>query len=141
MAGQIHRWRPALAIRLTWPVAPETLERLLVGDEKALGDDLAFARLLAILGADNPLGDFGIYQAVTELAPGWELFRPGTQASPTLGKPGQPQISPSVMVTIHVPGDADRDRLDAALDALIAAHPWEVPVIELAEIKLAVRER
>lgn len=139
MAGQAHRWRPALAIRVTWPVAPETLERLLSGDERALAEDPAFAQLLSIMKADNPLGDFGDYQAVTELAPGWELFRPGGEARPTLGQAGQSQVSPSVMVTIHVPAEAEGAALDAALDALIAAHPWEVPVIEMVTVKLAVR--
>ncbi|MFO1254965.1 MAG: hypothetical protein U1E37_04775 [Sphingomonadaceae bacterium] len=139
MAGLAHGWRSALAIRLTWPVQSATLERLLEGDTRALDADPAFVRLQAILDAGNPLGDFGAYQAVAELAPGWELFRPGASARPALGQPGKAQVSPSVLVTIHVPAEAAGEQLDAALDALIAAHPWEVPVIEMSEVRLAVR--
>lgn len=140
MAGLVHSWRSALAIRLTWPVQRETLSRLLSGDEQALATDPAFVRLQEIMGASNPLGDFGAYQAVAELSPGWELFRPGDEARPTLGQAGKSQVSPSVMVTIHVPAEAAGERLNAALDELVAAHPWEVPVIEMAEVKLAVRK-
>jgi hypothetical protein len=43
------------------------------------------------------------------------------------------------MVTIHVPAEAAGANLDAALDALMQAHPWEVPVIEVTEVRLAVR--
>lgn len=134
-----HSWRRALAIRVAWPVADRTLAAMLAGRTADLETDPALAGLLAILRADNPLGDFGAYQAVAELAPGRELFRPGPAARPTLGEADRDAHSPSVMVTIHVPAEAAGPRLDAALDALIAAHPWEVPVIEVGEVRLAVR--
>ena len=69
-AGLTHTWRQALAIRLAWPVSQATLERLLSGQSAALEADPSLAALLTILRADNPLGDFGSYQAVAELAPG-----------------------------------------------------------------------
>lgn len=134
-----HRWRQALAIRVAWPVSPQTAQRLLAGDADAIGDDPGLAGLLAVLRADNPLGDFGLYQCVAELAPGWEIFRPGPQAMPTLGAAGTDATSPSVMVTIHVPAEADGAAIDAAIAALMAAHPWEVPVLEVSEVRLAIR--
>lgn len=137
--GLTHTWRKALAIRLAWPVAETTVARLLAGHHDAIEDDPSLARLLTLLRDDNPLGDFGAYQGVAELAQGWELFRPGPDARPALGEPGRHEASPSVMVTIHVPAEAAGDALDAAIDALMAAHPWEVPVVEVSEVRLAVR--
>lgn len=137
--GARHDWRRAHAIRLTWPVAEETMARLLTGQSVALEGDPSLAKLLAVLRSGGPLGDFGAYQAVAELAPGWELFRPGPQANPTLGEAGRNQHSPSAMITIHVPADADPAQLDAAIDALMDAHPWEIPVMEIVEVRLATR--
>jgi hypothetical protein len=137
--GLRHSWRKALAIRLAWPVSQATLERLLSGQSAALEADPSLAALLEILRAENPLGDFGAYQAVAELAPGRELFRPGPAAQPTLGEAYRDEHSPSVMVTIHVPAETAGPSLDAAIDALMAAHPWEVPVVEVTEVRLAVR--
>jgi hypothetical protein len=105
----------------------------------ALDCDEGLADLYAILDADNPLGDFGAYQAVAEVTPGWEMFRPGANANPARGTVGQREVSPSLMVTIHVPGDAPQEAIDSAIARLLAAHPWEIPVIEVSEVSLAAQ--
>ncbi|MDE2436612.1 MAG: hypothetical protein KGM49_10165 [Sphingomonadales bacterium] len=132
--------RKVRVLRLSWPVQDETHAALLGGDAAALDRDPWFARLLKLLRADNPLGDFGIYRAVAEVTPCWELFSPSPKASPTRGEPGQSQVSTNLMVTIHLPGQTPEDEVDALLDALVAQHPWEIPVIELAEVELLVRD-
>jgi len=129
--------RKAWAIRCAWPVTSAVLHRLLAGDMAALDCEDGLASLYAILDANNPLGDFGTYQAVAEVGPGWELFRPGTNAKPIRGTIGQREVSPSLMVTIHVPGNAPQEQVDAAIARLLAAHPWEIPVIEVSEVALA----
>ena len=132
--------RRAWAIRLAWPVSSAVLLRLQAGDMAALDCEEGLAKVYAILDADNPLGDFGPYQAVAEVTPGWELFRPGEDAKPARGTAGQREVSPSLMITIHIPGEAPQAAVDAALARLLAAHPWEIPVIEVAEVALAVRK-
>jgi hypothetical protein len=129
--------RKVWAIRVAWPVSSAVLLRLLAGDMEALDCDEGLAGLHAILDDANPLGDFGAYQAVAEVAPGWELFRPGTGANPTRGSIGHREVSPSLMVTIHIPGDAPQEGVDSAIARLLAAHSWEVPVIEVSEVTLA----
>ena len=128
--------RKVWAIRIAWPVSSAVLLRLLAGDTAALDCQDGLANLYAILNDDNPLGDFGAYQAVAEVTPGWELFRPGDGSSPTRGTVGQREISPSLMVTVHVPGDAPQAAVNAAIAQLLAAHPWEIPVIEVSEVAL-----
>ena len=116
-------------IRVYCPVAPATLAALMAGHPAAVEDDPTAAALLAILRT-APLGDFGRYREVVELALGYEGFRPGAGAVPTLGKVGAASWSPTVILTaIH---DAEAD-VEALADALLAAHPWDVPVMAVSE--------
>ena len=129
--------RKVWAIRLAWPVSSAVLLRLHAGDMAALDCEDGLASLYAILDGDNPLGDFGAYQAVAEVTLGWELFRPGAGAKPTRGMVGQREISPSLMITIHIPDETPQAEVDAAIARLLAAHPWEIPVVEVSEVALA----
>lgn len=128
--------RTVRRLRVYCPVAASTLARLIAGEP--VEDDPSLSAMLAITRADNPLGDFGLYRGVVELHPGWESFEPTAGASPTLGTAGQRSLSPTVILTIHIPGDAPEAEVDRALEAIIAAHPWEVPVIEMDEAQLLV---
>lgn len=135
----MHPRRKVRVLRLSWPVNPATLAALQAGRTAALEDDSSFAVLLAALRADNPLGDFGLYQAVAEVSPCWELFQPQGGANPTLGTAGEPQVSTNLMVTIHVDAGTPDDAFEKLLDWLVALHPWEVPVIEISVAELALR--
>jgi len=131
--------RPVRVIRLYWPVSVETIVAMTTGDGDAVARDPALVAMFAIVRADNALGDFGVYRSVVELAPGWEFFTPAAGARPTLGTADTGQASPTVIVTLHVPADVRDDVFDQLLDQLIAAHPWEVPVIELTAAALLLR--
>ncbi|WP_294309540.1 hypothetical protein [uncultured Sphingomonas sp.] len=123
-------------IRVYCPVAPATLAALMAGEAIAVEDDPTAATLLAILRTP-PLGDFGRYREVVELALGYEGFRPGEGAVPTLGALGQASWSPTVILTAIYDAEAD---ISALADALLAAHPWDVPVIAISEpYRLLVR--
>ncbi|WP_294243222.1 hypothetical protein [uncultured Sphingomonas sp.] len=123
-------------IRVYCPVAPATLAALMAGEAIAVEDDPTAATLLAILRTP-PLGDFGRYREVVELALGYEGFRPGAGAVPTLGAVGQASWSPTVILTAIYDAEAD---ISALADALLAAHPWDVPVIAVSEpYRLLVR--
>jgi hypothetical protein len=134
------KFRTVKVLRLSWPVAAGTFAALMSGDATALETDPWFAKLLGPLRASNPLGDFGAYQAVAEVSPCWELFKPTPEARPTLGEPDAAQVSTNLMVTVHVLGNTSEEQFEALLDALMAGHPWEVPVIEVSEVRLLVRD-
>lgn len=135
MPGPVTR-RRAVAVKVHCPVTAQTLAALIAGDEAALERDPTAAAILAVIRADNPLGDFGLYKGVCEITPGWESFQPGPDARPTLGAAGARSLSPTAILTTYADAEAD---LSTALDALMAAHPWEVPVIELSDVELLVR--
>ena len=116
-------------IRVYCPVAPATLAALVAGNPAAVEEDSTAATLLAILRT-APLGDFGRYRGGVELALGYEGFRPGDGAVPTLGAVGEASWSPTVILTAIYDAEAD---VEALADALLAAHPWDVPVIAVSE--------
>lgn len=123
-------------IRVYCPVASPTLAALIAGKPAAVEQDATAAALLAILRIP-PLGDLGRYREVVELALGYEGFRPGVGAVPKLGAVGQASWSPTVILTAIYDADAD---VEALADQLLAAHPWDVPVIVVSEpYRLLVR--
>lgn len=132
-------YRKVRSIRVSWPAAPATLAAAINGDLAALERDQSLAPLLAIIRADNCLGDFGLYRAVAEIVPCCELFEPQPGAAPTLGTPRQAQASTNLMVTLHVDASVGQPEFDQVVAQIVAAHPWEVPVIEIAEAALALR--
>jgi hypothetical protein len=131
--------KAALRVSVHVPVAAATLDALLAGDRSALEADPVMSRMLAILRAPGALGDFGIYHGVAEIGLGWETFAPSPAANPTLGAAGEVEHSPTVTLTTWIPAGAPAEAVDAALAALMDAHPWEVPVIEVIETRLLVR--
>lgn len=139
LKAAVQPYRKVRVIRVSWPVAPSTLKSVLAGNAAAVNDDPALAPLLAILRAENCLGDFGLYRAVAEVSPCLELFEAQQGARPTLGEAGQAQASTNLMVTIHADARVSQAVFDRAVAELVAAHPWEVPVIEVSEAAIALR--
>lgn len=128
--------RRVTAVKIYCPVSSQTLDAMLGGDASALERDATAAALLAVIRSDNALGDFGLYQGIAEIGIGWESFTPSPEAAPTLGTAGQAASSPTVILTTYAPAEDD---IEKALAGLMAAHPWEVPVIELTQVELLIR--
>ena len=133
--------RKARAVRIHCPVATETLTALLSGDTTTLNRDPVLSAMLAVIREQPALGDFGLYNGVAEVALGWETFAPGPAAKPTLGASGEVALSPTVTLTTWIGEGTSDIAVEAALDALLAAHPWEVPVIELTETQVLLRPK
>jgi hypothetical protein len=120
-------------ITVRCPVAAETFAALVRGEFSALEVDAHAAKVLGVIRGDNPLGDFGLYRGVFEVGLGIEGFTPTERAVPTAGQAGANALSPTVRITTYVDPRAPAREVQAALDLLVAAHPWEVPVIEMDE--------
>lgn len=131
--GEVTSARRARKVRIHCPLAQSTFAALMGGDARALEDDPTAAKMLAIIRADNPLGDFGAYKGVVEISLGLESFVPTAAASPTLGAAGAPAMSPTAILTTYVDEGADPELVRAVLRELAMAHPWEIPVIEFDE--------
>lgn len=131
--------RTVMRLRIYVPVAEASLQALLAGDRQALQHDPVLSEMHRIIRDQPALGDFGIYDGVAEIGLGWETFAPTADAQPTLGAAGETSVSPTVTLTTWIDPAAPADVVDAALAALMAAHPWEVPVMELTETRMLLR--
>jgi hypothetical protein len=109
------------------------------GQVGAIERDAVIAPLLAIIRADNPLGDFGTYQGVVEIALGAESFVPSADAAPAEGTAGAVSLLPNVILTTYIADDAPEPLVSMTLAKIAAAHPWEVPVIEIIRAELLVK--
>jgi len=123
--------RPVRRVIIRCPVSADTFAALTRGDATALESDPWAAGTLAVIRTHPVLGDFGLYRGVFEAAPGIEGFTPTAGATPVAGAPGRNTLSHAVTITTYLAAGADQSLAQAALDALLAAHPWETPVIEL----------
>jgi len=131
--------RAVRRITVHCPIRPETLGAVATGSVAALAADPGIAPLLELIESSSEFGDFGHYKGVCEIGLGIEAFTPQAGAKPTVGAAGRRSMSPTATLTTYVSMEIDGARLAALVDVLAARHPWEVPVIEVADIRLAVR--
>ncbi len=123
-------------VRVHCPVSANVLARLQAGEAAALADDPVLSGVVGVIRASDVLGAIGPYRGVFELGFGLESFVPGTDALPTTGRAGEAEVVPTVVVKTYAAQGAD---IAAALAAIVAMHPWEVPVIEVGAVELVRR--
>jgi hypothetical protein len=120
-------------IRIHCPVTPETFAALVAGRGEALEADPSASAVLAVIRGAG-LGDFRSYTGVVEAALGIEVFTPTEAARPVQGRTGATSHVPTVILTTWA--DVEPEALGAVGAAIAAAHPWEVPVIEMSQARL-----
>ena len=130
--------RLSVAQRITvyCPASREGWLALLAGDATRLEQDPALAPLFMALRAHAEFGVLGPYRNVYEVSGGHESFTPGSDARPTLGNAGETSTTASVVVTTYVSEGVSEGRLAELVAALAASHPWELPVIEVCEVRV-----
>lgn len=133
-------FRPATRIRIYCPVGDATLDAFRASNWAVMEADETLAAMLAILRDANPLGDFGLYKGVAEISAGVETFIPTADAQPTAGDAGSVAMSATLILTSYVAADCSHDQLATLVGQLCDAHPWEIPVIEVCPVQLAVRK-
>lgn len=121
------------AVRVHCPVSGNVLARLQAGEAAALADDPVLSAVVAVIRGSDVLGAVGPYRGVFELGFGLESFVPQADAVPTTGRAGEAAVVPTVVVKTYAVAGAD---IDAELAAIVAVHPWEVPVIEVGLVEM-----
>ena len=76
-------------------------------------------------------GVIGDYEDCAYAGEGRGWFTPGPEAEPAVGMVARPERSPEVRWETVVP----RGRLDAAVRAFVAAHPYEEPAVDVYPIE------
>ncbi len=123
-------------VRVHCPVSGNVLARLQAGEAAALADDPVLAGVVAVIRGSEVLGAIGPYRGVFELGFGLESFVPGADAVPTTGRAGAAEVVATVVVKSYAADGAD---IGAELEAIVAVHPWEVPVVEVGVVEMVGR--
>ncbi|MER6142416.1 hypothetical protein ABT174_20610 [Streptomyces sparsogenes] len=126
------RRRSVRAIKVYWPVSRQTLATLAEGEVAVLHEDESLAGLFRALEASPELGDFGLYTDVFEVGVGAEGFTAAPGSTPALGAVGSRSLSPTLTFTTYLDASVADDEVSRVLSRIVAAHPWEVPVVELS---------
>ncbi len=123
-------------VRIYCPVSGNVLARLQAGEAAALADDALLSVVVGVIRGSDVLGAIAPYRGVFELGFGLESFVPGADAVPTTGRAGEVEVVPTVVVKTYAAMGAD---IAEVLSAIVAVHPWEVPVIEVGVVELVGR--
>jgi hypothetical protein len=126
----------AQRITIFCPASRDAWLALLAGDPALLEQDPAVAPLLKTLRAHAEFGALGPYRNVYEISGGHESFTPNAEATPTLGTAGEASTTASIVITTYLAQAVSETRLAELLAALAAAHPWELPVIEVCAVRV-----
>jgi hypothetical protein len=95
----------------------------------------AVQALLRIFRKYDFAGNVGTYNAVAEISRGAETFVPTEASSPTHGTVNVSSNVISACLVTYIP-TAAREQLDTLIEEIVSAHPWEHPVLEVAEVSL-----
>lgn len=134
-----HSTRAVQSLKVHCPVDRRTLVALSAEQIPIIEAGSALAKILDIVKGQEALGDFGLYKSVVELSAGWEIFTPTPDAKPTLGSADSMSISATAILTIYIPEEVSPTIVSEAIDAIMEAHPWEVPVIEISHALVVTR--
>jgi hypothetical protein len=126
----------AQRITIYCPASRDAWLALLAGDTARLEQDPAVAPLFSTLRAHAEFGALGPYRNVYEVSGGHESFTPNSEARPALGTAGETSTTASIVVTTYVARAVSDTRLAELVAALAASHPWELPVIEVCEVRV-----
>ncbi len=126
----------AKRITVHCPASDAAQAAFLAGNLERLESEPPFDALFSVLRGHVEFGCIGPYRSVFELSLGRETFVPGPGADPTAGTLDERASVGTLRVTTYVPGDTGAPRLAELVAMLAEAHPWELPVIELANVDI-----
>ena len=96
----------------------------------------AVQEILRVLRAFDFAGSVGTYQAVAEISAGAETFVHTKDSAPAHGAAGIAATVPSARLVTYVPAGTPGGRVDQMIGAVVSAHPWQHPVIEVDRVSL-----
>ena len=111
-------------------------------DEASEGPGLTVASAAAVQETMRVLREFdfagsvGTYRAVAQISGGADTFTPTADSAPAHGVADIAAIVPSARVVTYIPARTPGGDVDRMIDALVSAHPWEHPLVEVDRVSL-----
>jgi len=111
-------------------------------DEASEGPGLTVAsaaavqEIMRVLREFDFAGSVGTYRAVAQISGGADTFTPTADSAPGHGVADIAAIVPSARVVTYIPARTPGGDVDRMIDALVSAHPWEHPLVEVDRVSL-----
>jgi hypothetical protein len=100
-------------------------------------DDEALIESILKAAKDAGAGHIGEYDGVAMILPGREIWTASLNADPYLGEPGEASVEPSVRIIMQ----CTRRHIRPVVNAMVAVHPYEEPVLEITKLRFAPHPR
>jgi hypothetical protein len=106
------------------------------GPGPAVASAAAVQEIMRVFRVFDFAGSVGTYRAVAQISGAADTFMPTADSAPVHGAADIASTVPSARVVTYVPAATPGEDVDQLIGALVAAHPWEHPLIELDRVSL-----
>jgi hypothetical protein len=105
-------------------------------DGLTVASDPAVQEIMRVIRAFDFAGSVGTYRAVAQIWGCADTFTPTADSAPVEGVAGTASTVPSARVVTYVPAGTPGEDVDRLIAALVSAHPWEHPLVEVDRVSL-----
>jgi hypothetical protein len=106
------------------------------GPGVAVASAAAVQEIMRVVREFDFAGSVGTYRAVAQISGGADTFTPTADSAPVHGTADIASTVPSARVVTYVPAATPGGDIDQLIGALVSAHPWEHPLIEVDRVSL-----
>jgi hypothetical protein len=92
--------------------------------------------IMRVIRAFDFAGSVGTYRAVAQISGCADTFTPTADSAPVHGAADTASTVPSARIVTYVPAATPGGDVDRLIAALVSAHPWEHPLVEVDRISL-----
>jgi hypothetical protein len=105
-------------------------------DGLTAASDPAVQEVMRVIRAFDFAGSVGTYRAVAQISGCADTFTPTADSAPVHGVADAASTVASARIVTYIPAGTPGGDVDRLIGALVSAHPWEHPLIELDRVSL-----
>jgi hypothetical protein len=106
------------------------------GSGLTAASDPAVQEIMRVIREFDFAGSVGTYRAVAQISGCADTFTPTADSAPVHGAADIASTLPSARVVTYVPAGTPGADIDRLIGALVSAHPWEHPLVEMDRVSL-----
>jgi hypothetical protein len=105
-------------------------------DGLTVASDPVVQEIMRVIREFDFAGSVGTYRAVAQISGCADTFTPTADSAPVHGAADIASTVPSARVVTYVPTGTPGADIDQLIGALVSAHPWEHPLVEMDRVSL-----
>jgi|1186.fasta_scaffold10958_3 hypothetical protein len=106
------------------------------GSGLAVASDPAVQEIMRVIRGFGFAGSVGTYRAVAQISGAADTFTPTADSAPVHGTADIASTVASARIVTYVPAATPAGDVDRLIAALVSAHPWEHPLVEVDRVSL-----